>query len=136
ISKQGKLTAVTFGPRLKRGPKVTHQDLTKLSHAHSKLTQTNLEQARSRLNILKISTQAHTLSSQVWSTFLGEQKCDLLLSHTKVTTWHKRDPPDTYASFSSSPLIQARSHLNQVPDLPKRDSPPQGPRLAAIFPTF
>ncbi|MED6201748.1 hypothetical protein PIB30_098183 [Stylosanthes scabra] len=30
-----------------------------------KLTQANLEQARSRLNILKISSQAHTPSSQV-----------------------------------------------------------------------
>ncbi|MED6115892.1 hypothetical protein PIB30_095002 [Stylosanthes scabra] len=33
-SKETKLTAVTFGPRLKRGPNVTHQDLTKLSQAH------------------------------------------------------------------------------------------------------
>ncbi|MED6177250.1 hypothetical protein PIB30_096388, partial [Stylosanthes scabra] len=139
ISKQGKLTAVTFGPHLKRGPNITHQDLTKLSHPHSshvwptsdtwpkcdppephltsshvwptskpwpkrdhpiplpKLTRTNLEQARSRLNILRISSQAHTPSSQVWSTFLGEPK---------------GDPPDTYASFSSSPLIQARSCLD------------------------
>ncbi|MED6152333.1 hypothetical protein PIB30_090908 [Stylosanthes scabra] len=62
-----------------------HQDLTKLSNltcSHvwpmsktwpkceqriplPKFTQTNLEQARSRLNILKISSQAHTPSSQV-----------------------------------------------------------------------
>ncbi|MED6201463.1 hypothetical protein PIB30_095303, partial [Stylosanthes scabra] len=71
-----------FVPRLKRVPNVTHQDLTKLSNLTSshvwptsktwpkrdqptplpKFTQTNLEQARSRLNTFKISSQANTSS--------------------------------------------------------------------------
>ncbi|MED6226367.1 hypothetical protein PIB30_102994, partial [Stylosanthes scabra] len=38
-----------------------------------KLTQANLEQVRSRLNIFKISSQAHTISFHVFSTFLGSK---------------------------------------------------------------
>ncbi|MED6220616.1 hypothetical protein PIB30_046449 [Stylosanthes scabra] len=104
-----------------------------------KLTQTNLEQARSRLNILKISSQAHTPSSQVWSTFLGSKNVTSSLatprsrlSHVGMTLQTPKQASQALPSFKQGHVWTK----SQTGTWPKRDSPPQGPRLAAMFPTF
>ncbi|MED6223222.1 hypothetical protein PIB30_071865 [Stylosanthes scabra] len=50
-----------------------------------KLTQANLEQARSCLNLFKVSSQAHSPSFHVFSTFLGSKNVTQSPHHTKVT---------------------------------------------------
>ncbi|MED6115240.1 hypothetical protein PIB30_088524 [Stylosanthes scabra] len=60
---KGSLTSpphITFGPRFLPSPNVAHAAKLTMPITIPKLTQENLEQARSRLNILKISSQAHT----------------------------------------------------------------------------
>ncbi|MED6178049.1 hypothetical protein PIB30_104026 [Stylosanthes scabra] len=102
---------ITFGPRFLPSPNVTHAvkpHQVTFWHVKTwqkrdqpiplpKLTQANLEQARSHFNIFKISSQAHTPSFQVFSTFSGGAKLDQPPHHIKATfesrlAKPKRDP--------------------------------------------
>ncbi|MED6127211.1 hypothetical protein PIB30_085892 [Stylosanthes scabra] len=79
-----------------------------------KLTQANLEQARSRLNLFKVSRQAHTPSFHIFSTFLGSKNVTQAPHHTKVTfgpRWRGRRGKNDY---NDSRLLRYREWLDAL----------------------